>query len=242
MANDKIPNKITPDPIVSAVVEIRFKPGIPQTAVVGSVYSKLANNYPNYKNLPFPQEFKRMIPNLKYTAEIEIANEDYTLGIGHNVFSQRINNKYLGWKDFFAICKQNVETLTTIPNLIEKTERIGLRYINFFPDETDMFNSFRLSIEFAKKDQYDVNHTMYRTSLSTKGINLELRIEDKAKTAQTAEGLLLDIDANSTNEDDLKGDLLKIIDTLHVEEKILFFNLLTDEFLSKFKPKYGDKL
>nr|MDA3940914.1 TIGR04255 family protein [Spirochaetia bacterium] len=111
-------------------------------------------------------------------------------------------------------------------------------YINFFKNETNIFDSFKLEINFSEKDSYKVEHTAYNTTMIVDNIKLNLKIQDKTKTNQAEEGLLVDIDSFSlgTNIDNLET----VVNNLHLEEKKLFFNLLEDDFLKKFKPEYGE--
>ena len=241
MKVNKIPSKIDPDPIITAVIEVRFKTAIPESTVVGVIYGKLIVDYPNFKNLLVPFEMKQVIPQFKYSAESEISNNDYIIGIGRNVFSQKITNNYLGWNDFFSTFKNNFKKLIEIPKLIDSIERIGLRYINFFKNETSMFNSFKLNIDFSEKKLYSVEQTMFSTTLLVDDIKLNLKVQDKASTPQSKEGLLVDIDAYYlVNEEKETKKWVNIVETLHKEEKKLFFNLLKDEFLNKFNPQYEE--
>ena len=50
MKVNKIPSKIDPDPIITAVIEVRFKTAIPESTVVGVIYGELIVDYPNFKN------------------------------------------------------------------------------------------------------------------------------------------------------------------------------------------------
>ena len=239
MSNTKTPIRITPDPITTAVLEVRFKPSVPESTVVGSIYSKLVGFYPNYKNLAIPTEMRHAIPQLKYSSEIEISDDNYIISIGQNVFSQKITNTYLGWDDFIATFNKNFKLINDAQNQFESIERVGLRYINFFSNETDIFECFKLTINFSEKDKYAIEQTNYYTILIADNIKLNLRIQDKAKTIQAEEGLIVDID--SFCQDVNINNFETVVEQLHFEEKQLFFNLLHDELLKKHNPEYGEE-
>lgn len=237
--NENIPIKITPDPIINAVIEIRFNTDIPENAVFGAIYNKLSNNYPIYKNLGIPFEISHIVPQLKHSAEAEISNEDYVIGIGSNVVLFKIQGDYKGWDVFYSIFKRDFEFLLQSENLIKDVERIGLRYINIFKNENDIFNSFDLDIKFGNKENYKVKNTSYTTTLIDNDISLTLRIADQVKSSKAEEGLLLDIDAYKTDELK-KNKIMETINSLHEAEKKLFFRLLKIDFLNKFNPVYEE--
>lgn len=63
------PTKITPDPIIDAVVEFRFESEIPPDAILGMLFSVVRNEFSNFKKLPIakiPEEIRRNDPQLKF--------------------------------------------------------------------------------------------------------------------------------------------------------------------------------
>lgn len=238
---EKTPIKITPDPIINAVIEVRFKPGILENAVFGSIYNKLNKKYPVHKNLDIgiPYEMRKALPNFQYQVEAEISNEDYIIGIGSNVISFKIQGEYKGWGHIYSNFKDDFNILLKEDNLIAEVERVGLRYINFFKNEKDIFNSFKLTIDFGNKEDYKINSTSYSTNLLDGDVFLTLRVADKVKTKDSEKGLLLDIDAYKNNDLD-KNNIVETVNALHITGEKLFFRLLEKDFLNKFKPEYKE--
>jgi uncharacterized protein (TIGR04255 family) len=84
------PTKITPDPIIDAVVEFRFESEIPPDAVLGMLFNVVRNDFPNFKKLPvaeIPDEIRRNDPQLKFAPYYQAVSEGYRLNVGPNVIS-----------------------------------------------------------------------------------------------------------------------------------------------------------
>jgi len=65
----KLPLKISPCPIVEALLEIRFTTVIHPDAVFGLFYNALKSDFPKVDNLPIlqiPDALRATDPNLKY--------------------------------------------------------------------------------------------------------------------------------------------------------------------------------
>ena len=48
----KLPKKITPCPILEAVVELRFDPSVEEGVVTGLVFSQMKGKFPKLERLP----------------------------------------------------------------------------------------------------------------------------------------------------------------------------------------------
>ena len=65
----QIPKKITPCPILEAIVEIRFEPEEPDDAIFGIIYNQFKKSFPEIEKLPIlqiPDQFRSKDPNLIY--------------------------------------------------------------------------------------------------------------------------------------------------------------------------------
>lgn len=118
--------------ISEVLLEIRFTPNQDISLIVGRLYEKLRDKYPEFKNLNIPDfpgnipEFDKIVKYRFYSAD---KKELYNLGKG--ILS--INTlKYSGFADFQkqseAVLKLHKE-LSGLPTIT----RIGLRYINKIP-------------------------------------------------------------------------------------------------------------
>lgn len=241
MKEDQLPLSIKPDPIISAVLEIRFNSEMPESTIVGAIYNYISEDYPRSIPSPIPAEIRQSVPDFKFAAELEVSNENYKIGIGKNVFSQKMVNKYLGWSDFYQNFESIFNKIIKHDKLIKTVNRIGLRYLSFFKNPQKISNSLKLKIEPSMTDIYTIEQTTFYRKLHINDIKLNLNIQDTPKVNNSKEGLLVDIDAFFENN--TESDFIKILDTiknLHLEEKRLFFGLLKEEFLNSLNPVYKD--
>jgi uncharacterized protein (TIGR04255 family) len=69
----KLPKKISPCPIVEAIIEIRFDASLPGDAIFGIIYNMLKDEYTNLEKLPIlelPDAIRTTDPNLMYSPHL----------------------------------------------------------------------------------------------------------------------------------------------------------------------------
>ena len=242
----KLPNKIEKCPIKEAIFEIRFFSTYPADAIFGVLYTKIKNFFTespvSLPILQLPEAVRMNDPNLRYQPYYKLSIDNITLNIGPKVLSFVNSSPYSGWSKwstfFYDILEQVIKT-----DVLNKIERFGLRYINLFPNE-NIFGNVKLEIKLID------------TLLSKESTNLRTEIHDDefVKILQvgnavnfiidgdTINGSVIDIDClyNVGDKLDSLEEYRKIIEKAHIKEKELFFSLLTESFLEKLKPVYGD--
>lgn len=239
MTNFSLPKTITPDPIIDSVVEIRFNSPLPEDKVFGLLFNALSQYYPKYKKISNTIPVITGINISKFTPDIRLENEEFTIGIGSNVVLYRCIGGYKGWQKYFSGIKRDIEMLFNEGVLGNSMERIGIRYVNYFEEIDDISKHIELTIKFSEKEDYITQQTTYRTVLSKNNISHTLSVADKISMPNKHKGSLIDIDSSRSNfEFSNKEDLFNIIDEIHKEEKILFFSLLKKDFLQTLNPTY----
>ncbi|MBI2269018.1 MAG: TIGR04255 family protein [Bacteroidetes bacterium] len=233
----KIPKKITPDPIIDSIVELRFKPVINKDEVFGKIFSELNNSFQIYQPSQIPKI--RIQDNVfAYVADATISNQDYSIGIGSNVISFNCKDGYKGWGNYFALIKSVLLRISE-KGIIEQIERIGVRYINFFSEIEVITKHLNLFIDYSRKNEYVTKRTSFITEISQGIFSHRINIADGAILNKKS-GSLIDIDT-STNEikSNISEDLFNQIEACRIEEKKLFFTLLKEDFIEKFNPEYA---
>lgn len=234
-----IPKKISPCPISEAIVEIRFESDIPSDAVFGVIYSEFKSEYETLEKLPIlqlPEIVRTRDPNLKFQPHYKLIKDDFLLQIGPNVLSIANINEYIGWDNFSS---RIINTFSKIKKLalIEKTTRLGIRYINFF--ELDIYENINLN--FLLSDQKLIAEQItFKSKLTTGKFLSNLHILNNAHITihNTSKiGSLIDVDTYIQKEMDL-FKIESLLEEGHIEEKKLFFKLLKSDFLEKFNPEY----
>jgi uncharacterized protein (TIGR04255 family) len=237
----RIPTKISPCPIVEAIVEIRFETDMLADAIFGIIYPRFKDQYPTIDKLPIlqiPEEIRSNDPNLMYQPHYRLKNKNFIFQIGPKVISIISPKEYSGWKIF---CERIKETFSIIENLniIRNIRRFGIRYINFF--EFDIFRNINLQI-ILNEAPVESSKKILRAEIPCNNFTNALQITNHAIVSIdgiSKSGSIIDIDTflekNDTNFFKKAGELLE---EGHFEEKTLLFTLLKPEFLKTLNPEY----
>lgn len=238
----KLPVKITPCPIIEAVVEIRFKSNFPQEAIFGILYNDIKTNYTGLKKLPIleiPESIRLNDVNLQYAPYYKLNKDNFILQIGAKVLSIAITEKYLSWNDFkneileiFRIVKQL--------NIINTIDRIGMRYLNLF--NLDIFQKIKFKMQLDEKEIINTQKNIIRLELLNDNINQIIQLSNNSDfkiSNRLLHGSIIDIDTFITNIDSLDKVNESFFDVMHEYEKKLFFSYLKDDFLkNELNPEY----
>lgn len=241
----ELPVKIDPCPITEAILEIRFESDFPVDAIFGIVYGSYAGDEIEIEKLPisqFPDEILLKEPDFIYKPHYHIKKQNFTFGVGPKMFSIVNVDKYSGWATFSERIYDTFYRMEQL-KVVKKITRMALRYVNVFR-EIDIFERSTLAMLLNNKpfvsDQLNIvaqvpgENCLNRLKMVN---NAKITIRTKQDTFQ---GSLIDIDTESTNyPDTLSDDSIKEnVESLHVEEKKLFFNLLEPDFLETMHPEY----
>jgi len=236
----KIPKRINPCPIIEAIVEIRFESEMPPDAVFGILYNEFKSEYRTVEKLPIlqlPEIVRSKDINLRFQPHYKLIHDDFLLQIGPDVLSLVNVNEYVGWDNFSSRIRDTFSKLKKL-TLVQKTNRLGIRYINFF--KSDIYENINLKF-FLSDQPFIAEQITFRSTLATGKFLTNLQIVNNGKVAvnNTAKsGSLIDIDTYIQQKE---LDLLNIetfLEEGHKEEKKLFFRLLKSTFLEKFSPEY----
>jgi len=113
----KVPAKISPSPILEAVIGLQFQPIPPPDAVFGLVYNQLPDQYRNVEKLPIlqiPDEIRQNDPSLAFQAHYRMRHDASILQVGPRMWSFATQN-YLGWTAFSTEIFSILSQLITIP-------------------------------------------------------------------------------------------------------------------------------
>lgn len=239
----RIPKQLKICPIEESVFEIRFSPKFPAEAVFGIIYSAVKDFFPkdSLKQLPvqqIPEQIRLQDPNLKYQALHRLQKENITLSIGPRTLIFGNNKDYLGWNDwstFFHSVLDEVEDT----GILEKVDRIGLRYINIF-DGNILENT---NIELFINSNRLLNETSnLRTELHDSGFIKILQVGNAVNIVANNKhrtGSIIDIDCiYNFNNENFFENYTELVNTAHDMEKRLFFDLLRADFIDSLKPDY----
>ena len=237
----KLPKEITPNPLLTSTVEIRFDSTVTDDAVLSTYLPIFLKSFPKINDKGIPRDIKKSNKLLEYTPDYTLSNDEYSISIAKNSFAFENVGTYHFWSKYFPFIKENLNVLNAM-GIVKTIKRVGVRYASLFEGESRPSRILRnaFGIEY---NGYSEEFSVYQTNLKKDNFNLFLQIVPKANSQgndPVKSGFYIDIDASCESLEDLSigVELFDIIDQLHAEEKLLFFSLLSDEFIGSLNPKY----
>lgn len=232
-----VPKKITPCPIVEAVVEIRFQPVEPD-AVFGILYKEFQAEFPNLEKLAIlqiPPPIRTRDPDLQFSPHYKLRKENLLLQIGPSTFSVVSEADYIGWTQFSKYLNTAFQTLASA-EVASSLVRLGMRYINFF--EGDIFPDLKLTLGIGE-DGLDTTSTTLRTCVKKDKFSAAVVLASGVKRGESSVvGSAIDIDVALDNiPPDFFGNCGELLNQAHEMEKRLFFSLFKEPF-KRFEAEY----
>ncbi len=230
-----LPKKISPDPLLSSTVEVRFTTDLSREETLARLHPKFIKEFPKLRERGLSVE-KNNRPELEYIAEYILSGEEYHLFLDNNVIAFENINEYRLWDNYFPMIKEKLQILSdNIP--IKSIQRVALRYVSFF-DITEKLSKV-LKFEFdIPVEGYELEDELFRTQLFKDNIKLLLHLVRNAEINHNnlvKRGTVIDIDVSQSEllPNSIDNALFDIINKLHSEEKTFFFSLLQENFLRK---------
>ena len=238
----KIPTKITPCPIIEAIIEIRFDSDLPPEAVFGVFYNIFKTQYERIEKLPIlqlPEALRLKDPNLVFQPHYKLHDNNFILQLGPKVLSLANANTYVGWDKLSEKIKEIFKSVDSL-KILKKINRLGIRYINFF--ELNIFEKINLVLSFSNQP-WEAHQTTFKSTLVKNGYSTNIQILNNATvhtSNQRKNGSVIDIDTyfEDKQETDILSNKNDLIEKAHKEEKRLFFSLLKEDFMNSFKIEY----
>ncbi len=187
-----------------------------------------------------PREIRDRDPNLRFVPTTHYSDGKFILGVGDHVLNLSSPvSAYPGWEDFGSEISHML-TLLNNERIISEVERIGLRYINFFPG-ANMWAHIRAKVSLD--DNPMPSDDLFLRTKTVDGLlecNTQIAHPAYAKTGQTVQaGSTIDLDASTQEVHDTSPQAMVVLtDQLHALEKRVFFGLLSPDFLATVNPVY----
>ncbi|MFH1052704.1 MAG: TIGR04255 family protein [bacterium] len=233
----KLPKKITPCPIIDALLEIRFSINTDPNAVFGQLYSYFKESFSKPESLPIlqvPEYIRKVDPNFQFKPHYRLEKDGFILQIGSDVLTISSFPEYIGWNNFSEMIYEILKKVKT-SDIIDRISRLGLRYVNFF--ELNIFDHINLDVHMTGNSITEKN-IIIKTEINGDDFKQTLQISNHAQSGEKF-GSIIDIDTFKDIElEDFFNNQEKLIEFVHLQEKHLFFSLLKDEFLQNFNPEY----
>ncbi len=240
----KLPEKISPCPIVESIVEMRFNTTLPLDAVFGMVFTAVRDRFPTVENLPIlqlPEAIRDQDPNLRYKPHYRLKGDTFLLNVGPRVVSVINPGEYAGWEKFFTEIKEVVLRFEPL-SIADRILRLGVRYVNFFED-IDIYDKIKLRIDLDN-EPFQSKQKTFRALMDKPPFTSSLQLVNNSQLS--IEGYMRNgsvLDSDNFIEDECgipMSKLQQLIDEGHSLEKRIFFELLEDDFLRSLKPIYKE--
>jgi uncharacterized protein (TIGR04255 family) len=240
---DPLPIRITPCPIVEAVFEARFVSTEPWATLPGLLYGQIRERYREQVTLPLlqvPELIRAQDPAFTHLPLLQFKGESFLVQLGPRIVSLLTKPRlYPGWDAIRAELDWLIPRVAQA-GFVRETERIGVRYIDFFSG--DIFPHLRIGVHIDGAPLRE-NQTDITTVMRLGRVGARLQITNGAIVASAAGpevGSVVDLDTWFGPADaDLFGQGLDRFTDLHETGKRVFFGLLKPEFLQQLQPVYS---
>lgn len=248
--NEPFPVKLSPVPIISAVVEIKFIPNLPNDAVFGALYPLLNKRFPNLNKLPIlqvPSDIRDRDPQFMNSPHYELFdNENNILKIllGPGVLAivfNKTSNEYPGWTEYIEKEIQEIYSDVFESKIVKKVTRFGIRYTDFF--DTNIFKNTEFNIlqndyNIALNEKVQIVRNFEKENFFHNVVlsnNAAINVDGIDKM-----GSIIDIDSYIDNpNDNFQSEYKKYLSNGHAINKKQFFTILKKEFIdSNFTTEY----
>ncbi len=237
----EVPTRITPCPILEAILEVRFVTSTPWSVLPGLLFQQIRRKYGDPKDLPLvslSEEIRRSEPHFTYLPLVSFEGPHFSIRLGPRVISLSSRGAYPGWSAIHAEMSWLVERIRNA-GFFGEGERLGMRYIDFF--EGDLFPSLRIRPVCADDGVEGVEISM---TLAFEREDFQARLILNNSVAadiggQVRNGSIFDLDLSlGAGQFDFFDNGLGRFESAHRHNKEIFFGLLQPEFLSTLSPEY----
>jgi uncharacterized protein (TIGR04255 family) len=244
-----LPKKLKKEPLIDGVFEIRFTSDVPAGAILpGLLFKKLGGNKAP-EQLPLaqlPQPFRDADPNLQFAPLSRLDWGQFYINVGDHSVSIGFNHPYPGWVTFKPAITDVMEALKDA-GIVKSIERYALKYVDLLPA-----TSLREQVAFVNLDVTLAGHKLeeeafqLRLEIQKDGFIHAIQVVSSAiatlQNGESRQGLVVDVDTIANQEsisfDELLNDLSDKLETIHLENKKIFFACLKPQTITALDPEY----
>lgn len=235
--------RLSPCPIIEALIQINCKFLSDPDIVVGQIFSLLTSDsfyQATVEKLPLlelPETIRLNDPNLRDRPWYKLNVGNYYVLIGLFGVALGIIPPYKDWADFKEFALTVFNRLKGY--IITGIESVSLKYLDFFSD-INILEKTNCEIFMNGKKVTEIP-TIFRTEIREGEFIKAVQITNGAHLTNQAlninnDGSLIEINLFTRNVGE--NDFANIIEKAHLIQKNSFFELLTDEYLKTFEIEY----
>ena len=240
----KHPKRLKTNFLAEVTGEVRFASAIPADAVVGILYAAIKNEYGELVSNPIaqlPPPIRDSDPAMRYLPTHRLSSRGFIVQCG----PRSISLSAIPYNSFDEMSIRLRDLLNKVESagIFASVERIGLRYINVFPDR-NIFADLNLKMQVRNKSITDRN--LWARWEDQRGRALVVtNLSNSASAQQTVSAphtSMADIDVivaapqsdNSVNTTSLMEDFRLANETAND----VFFDLMKTDFVNSLGPEY----
>lgn len=250
---DKLPVKINPDRLVTAVVEIRYESSLEHEFCLGILHQVLIQEFTLVAKEGPKDEMASNVELNEVNALFRVSTDpvyidnNIKLSVRQGSFVFNIYKGYPGWAAYLESLKKALSLIGS-SGIEFNFQRVGIRFISQYED-LDLTDVTKFNFGFGFPENKSKNFSFrnefdYKGSLAVISIGNYIGAVEKPEKGGKVKVPVsqIDIDCIQVIELNEVGDkLISVIDQGHYLQKEIFFNLLRPEFLDKLNPVYDDK-
>lgn len=234
-----LPNSITPNRIKNSILEVFFDSNEPFEILFGYFYNNVLENGA-YKSIELSNDNSSSDDN--NSKNILFYNDTIKFVFSESSLIINCNDKYENWLLYFDEIKNVINFFNFEKEII--INKIGLRYISEYPN-MDLRDNIKFEFKFGFPN-ISSNSFSFNTEFNYKDalIILTLRNQIPFNVTSKEEKINLSIIDIDVIKDNININIKEIeniyekIETNHLYEKEIFFNILNESFLKSLNPQY----
>jgi uncharacterized protein (TIGR04255 family) len=254
MSGLALPSKLNKEPLVDALFEIRFSSSVPALSnvipgLLFSAFSPSAGSPMRIDRLPvaeIPVQIRNADQNLKFQPLIKLHTDRFTIMVGDSSVVLACLLPYPGWNSFKPKIMELVAVLRNT-KLIQTIDRYSMKYVDIIDgaDITEQIKRINMELKVGThklaSENFNVTVEIKRDPfihlVQVAGASVATPLAGKPRT-----GVLISVDTislfNTSDWTQFTAELPDRMDDIHLQNKTMFFECLTQETINYLEPIY----
>jgi len=242
----KLPKKLNKEPLLEALVEIRFSSVISASTILpGLLFSKLDGDtsIEQLSAAQIPIAIREADPNLRFAPVSKLVWKQFYIHIGDKSISIGCQSPgYPGWDEFKKAILEVVDILIQT-NIIQSVSRYSIKYVSLIPSdslsEQALLINFNLTIAGNKVSQEAFQiRVEFQDDNLINIVSVMSSAEVLLSNAVIKKGVVVDVDTIVNLSDLPLSQALGDLENTRLINKTMFFNCLTQKTIDSLEPIY----
>lgn len=245
-----MPTKLQIEPLVDALFEIQFVSSAPAAQVLpGFLFSKLEGEIEVKSLSPaFPPEVIAVNPAFKYQPTTSLIWNRFHLRFSEQSIQVVSPMPYPGWSDFLEVIDKVFDLLVE-SGIVKKFTRYSLKCVDFIQAEShdERLKTIAMELIVGREHLHPSHFQVHVEIPSNIASNLiTVACPARAQNVETSvesSGILITTDSivngdKLPEQQTIQHNFRELVDTLHKENKFMFFNSLSEKGIQSLGPSY----